>query len=93
MNPFWDHPNSGFNLRGGVRNKAYIRFCELLIEARQNAGLTQRDLAQKLDRPQSFVSKYERRERRLDVVEFFEIARAIGFDPIRFLKTFDKENP
>lgn len=64
----------------------YDRFRQLLIEARKAAGLTQAELATKLARPQSFVSKVERGERRLDVVEFFEVARAIGIDPIDFLK-------
>ena len=50
----------------------------MLIEARTRAGMTQHELAQHLGKPQSFVSKYERRERRLDVPEFIEFARAIG---------------
>ena len=44
-------------------------------------------IGERLARPQSFVSKVERGERRLDVVEFFEVARAIGIDPFAFLKT------
>ena len=58
----------------------------LLIEARREAGLTQVELAAKLSRPQSFVSKYERGERRLDLVEFLEVADAIGFQPAQFIK-------
>lgn len=57
------------------------------MQARKDAGLTQVELANKLSRPQSFVSKVERGERRLDVVEFFEVSRAIGFDPFLFLRT------
>jgi ribosome-binding protein aMBF1 (putative translation factor) len=57
----------------------------LLIEARREAGLTQAELAAKLTRPQSFVSKYERGERRLDVVEFLEVADALGFQPARLI--------
>lgn len=64
----------------------YEGFRLLLIEARNSAGLTQIDLAQKLGRPQSFVSKYERGERRLDVIEFLEVAKAIGIDPSRFIR-------
>jgi transcriptional regulator with XRE-family HTH domain len=60
----------------------YERLRELLVEARQNAGLTQSEVASELKQPQSFVSKYERGERRLDVVEFLEVARIIGLDPI-----------
>jgi transcriptional regulator with XRE-family HTH domain len=64
----------------------YRRLRELLIEARKKAGLTQVELAQKLSRPQSFVSKYELGERRLDVVEFLEVAGALGTKPERVLK-------
>jgi len=63
------------------------RFREMLVEARKQSGLTQVHLAERLSRPQSFVSKVERGERRLDVVEFFEFAQAIGIDPFPFLKS------
>ena len=45
------------------------------------AGLTQAEVAGRLKRPQSFVSKYETGERRLDVVEFLEVAAALAADP------------
>lgn len=67
-------------------NEKYDRFRQLLIEARRQASLTQVELSKRLSRPQSFVSKYERGERRLDVIEFFEVARAIGVDPFDFLR-------
>jgi transcriptional regulator with XRE-family HTH domain len=63
----------------------YDQFRHLLIEARKDGGLTQVDLARRLSRPQSFVSKFELGERRLDVVEFLEIAEALGLDAQRFL--------
>ena len=44
-----------------------------------------------LKRPQSFVSKYERGERSLDVIEFAEVAGALGIDPVQFLKKFYRE--
>jgi transcriptional regulator with XRE-family HTH domain len=58
----------------------------LLIEAREKRGLTQIDVSRKLGRPQSFVSKYENGERRLDVIEFLEVADALGVEPSRFIK-------
>ena len=64
----------------------FRRLRELLIETRKKAGLTQIELAQKLSRPQSFVSKYELGERRLDVVEFLEVAEALGVKPEKVLK-------
>ena len=40
----------------------------------------------RLNRPQSFVAKYETGERRIDVVEFLEIAEAVGFDPSELIR-------
>jgi transcriptional regulator with XRE-family HTH domain len=66
------------------------RLCRLLIEAREKRGLTQIDVSKKLGRPQSFVSKYENGERRLDVVEFLEVADALGVEPSRFINQLQK---
>lgn len=48
--------------------------------------MTQEELARRLKRPQSFVSKYENGERRLDIVEFLHVTRAIGVDPVELLR-------
>ena len=56
-----------------------------LRRMRRQAGLTQATVAARLRRPASFVGKYENGYRRLDVIEFLEVAAAIGFDPGRFL--------
>lgn len=64
----------------------YIRLRELLVSHRENSGLTQAEVAAKLSRPQSFVSKYENGERRLDVIELIEVANIIGFDPAKLIK-------
>lgn len=64
----------------------YERFRLLLVDARHECRLTQEQVADKLRRPQSFVSKYERGERRLDVIEFVQVARVLGLDPCRFLE-------
>ena len=53
---------------------------------RFEANLTQKTLSARLKRPQSFVAKYESGERRLDVMEFIEVADAIGFDPAVFIR-------
>ncbi len=60
------------------RSAAYRLFLRRLREARQAAGLTQVDVAAKLRRPQSYVSKCESGERRVDVVELMEFARLYG---------------
>ncbi len=51
-----------------------------IINARRTAGLTQTELAERLGKPQSYVSKAENGERRLDFVEFVELVRAMGTD-------------
>ena len=71
-----------------VGREDYTRLREMLVEARKGAGLTQAELSSRLKRPQSFVSKYERGERRLDIIEFAHVSRALGLDPIRFLSKF-----
>ena len=63
-----------------LHSPAYEHFCSLLITARETAGLTQSDVASRLERPQSFVSKYESGERRLDVLEFLQICQVLDAD-------------
>jgi len=72
-----------------VFSEKYDRFRSMLVEARKDAGLTQSEIAEKLSRPQSFVSKYERGERRLDVVEFLEVAKAIDISPNDILQKLE----
>jgi transcriptional regulator with XRE-family HTH domain len=72
-----------------VFTEKYEQFRLLLIEARHAKNLTQAEVAKKLRKPQSFVSKYELGERRLDVVEFLEVARAMDADPIELLRQLD----
>jgi len=69
-----------------VHSSEQLVLRELLIAARDRAGLTQQKLARRLGKPQSFVAKYEGGERRLDLIEFIVIARAIGADPVRILR-------
>lgn len=61
-----------------LHSPKYIKLRRLLTEARTNAALTQADVAQRMHRPQSFVSKYESGERHLDVIEFVEVCEALN---------------
>lgn len=61
-----------------IYSAEYRRFCALLRQFRQEAGLTQVQVAAALDVPQSFVSKYETGERRLDVIELKHVAEVLG---------------
>jgi transcriptional regulator with XRE-family HTH domain len=65
---------------------AYERFQEMLVEARRKSGLSQQEVADRLGRPQTYISKCELGTRRVDVVEFLEMADALGFDPASFIK-------
>jgi len=61
-----------------VFSQEYALFRELLREMRLRNGLTQTALAQTLGVPQSFVSKYESGERRLDFIETMRVCEAMG---------------
>lgn len=62
-------------------SKENQRLIQLLREARLIAGITQTQLSEKLDKPQSYVSKYENGERKLDVIEFLRVCKEINADP------------
>jgi len=61
----------------------------MLKNQRLQAGLSQAELAKKLGRPQSFVSKYESGERRLDLVELHQICEALKVSFSKFAKRFE----
>jgi len=73
-----------------TNTQEYIYFRDLLTRARKDQGKVQEEVASYLGKPQSFVSKYESGERRLDVIEFLEIAHALGLDPIEIIKELEK---
>ena len=64
-----------------IYDEEYRRLIDAIRDARKGAGITQQELADRLGRPQSFVAKIEGYERRLDVVEFLQVCRALGVDP------------
>lgn len=61
-----------------IYSAEYQRLCDLLRQLREEAELTQVEVAERLNEPQSFVSKYESGQRRLDVIELKHVARALG---------------
>lgn len=74
-----------------LHSPEYEIFRRLIVQARRDAGLTQVEVAARLRKPQSFVSKFERGERRIDVPEFVDIAKAIGIDAAMFINTYTRE--
>lgn len=77
-----------------MKKKVYIaqrgRLVSLLREMRVEAGLTQMELATLIERDQTFVSKYESGQRRLDVLEIREICQAIGISLAEFAERLEK---
>lgn len=69
-----------------IYSQSYRTLLTRITQARKEAGITQAGLAEQLGRPQSFVSKLESGERRIDVVEFLQVAHLIGFDPCALLQ-------
>jgi transcriptional regulator with XRE-family HTH domain len=61
----------------------------LLREAREAAGLRQSDLAEKLGKPQPFVSRYEAGQRRLDLMELESVCRVLGIRLSDLVKRFE----
>lgn len=74
-----------------VFSQDYEIFRRCMIAARKEAKLTQQTLAKSLNKPQSFVAKYENGERRLDVIEFLLVTRIIGVDPCNILRKVEQE--
>ncbi|WP_031200745.1 helix-turn-helix domain-containing protein [Mesorhizobium sp. LSHC414A00] len=68
-----------------LRSPRQRRLLKSLIAARKNNGSTQCQIAEMLSRPQSFVAKYERGERRLEVIEFLDVTEALKIDPCELL--------
>ena len=66
----------------------YQVFRTMLVNARVASGLTQVQIAERLNKPQSYISKYERGERRLDFPEFIELADILGIDVAAFVDDY-----
>jgi transcriptional regulator with XRE-family HTH domain len=74
--------------RSSETQKRKVR--ELLRDLREAAGLRQVDLAVRLKRPQSFVSKYESGEKTLDFLEVREVCRALGVPLADFVRRYEE---
>ncbi|MBD7987013.1 helix-turn-helix transcriptional regulator [Luteimonas sp. Sa2BVA3] len=76
-------------MRSGVKAAGYALLRKELISARESRGLTQVELARALGRTQSFVSKYELGERRLDVLDYVLVCRHLRVDGGALLKVLE----
>jgi transcriptional regulator with XRE-family HTH domain len=68
---------------GSARHKFLV---DLIVSKREAAGLTQTQLAEKLGEYQSFVARLESGQRRIDVIEFLDLAAKLGFDPAKAIR-------
>lgn len=76
-----------------VDDPVYIRLIQMMTASRRAAIIRQVDLATKLGQPQSYISKVESRERRIDVGEFVAWMRALGADPVAMLAQVLADGP
>ncbi len=76
-----------------VFSDAYASMLSALVTLRKEQGVTQVELARRLGKPQPFVSYFERGERRIDVIEFYAIVRALGRDPCVVFKAIADRLP
>lgn len=76
-----------------VFTDAYASLLETLVALRKKKGVTQVELSKRLGKPQPFISYIERGERRVDIIEFYAIARALGADPVEVFSGLVKKLP
>lgn len=76
------------SMRNSLTQEARLQ--ALLREVRKKAGVRQADLAERLGQPQSFVSKYESGERRLDIIELREVCQALDLPLQEFIRRLEE---
>ena len=67
------------------------KFAELIRQVREQAGLNQYELAARVGKPQSYISKIERSARKLTMLDLEDIALALESDPISLLTPLYRE--
>jgi transcriptional regulator with XRE-family HTH domain len=78
------------SMEKSIHTTDHKKLQRLLKQVRLGAGLRQEDLAELLGKPQSFVSKYEKGDRRLDLIELQQICQAVGISLTEFVKRFEE---
>ena len=93
ITPVCVETQQGRKVSSSLRDSQYRRIIDRLRAARIELGLTQAELARRLNRPQSFIAKIERCERRLDVIEFLNVAKSLNTDPLPMIEDIFEELP
>lgn len=78
-------------MANSLHDPRYAKLIDRLVAAREAEGLTQRDLAARLKRPQSYVSKVETMQRRIDLLELIDLLTVLQIDPSSFVADFASE--
>jgi transcriptional regulator with XRE-family HTH domain len=76
----------GANVPKSVYTAAYRQLTKMLVKARTEAELTQAELAEAIGWQQTDISKVERGERRIDVIEFLQFAKVLDIDAQEFMR-------
>ena len=71
----------------GIHDERYRWMIGKLVQARKDKALSQEEVARRLGKPQQYVSRYEICERRLDMIEFLDVARTLGIDGLEVVAT------
>ncbi|MGE4501661.1 MAG: helix-turn-helix domain-containing protein [Thiomicrospira sp.] len=77
-------------MKRSIWHQDYVNLRQTLLQIRLHAGLTQTELAKVLNKPQSFVAKYEKGDRNLDFIEVLKVLDACKADVDTFLKQLKK---
>jgi len=83
----------GKNSRKSLQRSEQDRLRQVIADTRVAAGLSQRELSRRLDMPFTYIARIERGERMLDVIEFIDVAKALGANPVEVLAQITKPNP
>ena len=84
---------SGRRTTPGLRDHRYAQLMAILTARRQELCLSQRELADRIGIHRQFVSRVELGERRLDVAEFVDFARALELDPGQLIDEMPERSP
>jgi transcriptional regulator with XRE-family HTH domain len=77
-------------MKKSIHSKEHEQLISLLRDIREDCNMTQEQLAAKLKKPQSFVSKYESGERRLDLIEISAICSSLGLSLTDFVSQYEE---
>lgn len=78
-------------MKRSIWDKEYNALRKALKKLRKDQGLSQLELANILDKPRTYVTKYETADRNLDFVEVIKVCKALNSDPISFIKVYLKK--